>query len=45
MAICPSSSSCGVSFKDGKGQYQKRFIKFFSFFGMKLLSDDINNIS
>ena len=35
----------GVNFKGGKGQSQKRFSNFFSFFGMKLLWDDINNIS
>ena len=45
MPTSPSSSSGGVNFKEGKGQYQKRFINFFSFFGMKLLLDDINNIS
>ena len=40
MPTSPSSSSGGINFKEGK-----RFIDFFSFFGMKLLLDDINNIS
>ena len=43
-----ASSSSASTFKGGgggKGQSQKRFSNFFSFFGMKLLWDAINNIS
>ena len=42
----PSSSSAAAStLRGGKGLSQKRFSNFFSFFDMRLLWEDINNIS
>ena len=45
MPSCPSSVCLSVKIEGGRGQSQKRFSNFFSFFGMKLPWDDINNIS
>ena len=45
MPTCPSSAASASTLRGGKGQSQKRFSNFFSFFCMKLLWDDINNIS
>ena len=45
MPTRPSSTASSVSTLRGGKANLKRFSNFFLFFGMKLLWDDINNIS